>query len=261
MNTFYRFLAAGVGIYEAVEKDCPRTDPRRQNKPDGSWLPRVGEGFPQAQSFWTEAGLKKYLDSGLQEWHRSVVSNPLTVLHAKKIDKPLYSDIFQVICSMPQECEELSWEEFAKRQSYPVIEKVVAYIISSDNQKILVFEHDKKWSEAAIQVPAGTVEAKEDISQAALREAQEESGLKDITLVGKLEEYLLYRNTHQQFNRRHVYVMRSESAEGKTWTHSVQGDGIDKGMRFHFFWLSLEEASSKLTASFGYSLGKIKGLA
>lgn len=258
MSGFYRFLASGIGIYEAVDRECPRSDLRRTYKPDGAWLPRVGEKFPGAISFWTEAGLKKYLDSGLQEWHRSVITQPIAIAYAEEITRALYSDELQAICSEPKAVKKLSWEEFARRQGCPIVEKVVAYIVSSDSQKVLVFEHDKKWSEAGVQVPAGTVDANEEVESAALREAEEECGLRDLSIVCKLDDYLMYRNTHTQFNRRHVYLMRSDSAEGKEWTHSVQGDGVDKGMNFHFYWLPLKEARYKLAGSFGSSIDKLE---
>ena len=62
---YYRFTCSGKGIYEVVDRDCPRTDPRRFDKPDGSWLPKVGPNFPGAISFWTEKGLEKYKQSPL----------------------------------------------------------------------------------------------------------------------------------------------------------------------------------------------------
>lgn len=69
----YRFVCDDIGIYEAVDKNCSRDDKRRDGKPDGSWLPKVGEKYPGAISFWTEKGLKKYHRSGLRDWHYSVV--------------------------------------------------------------------------------------------------------------------------------------------------------------------------------------------
>jgi len=55
MNRFYRFEVetnnSSVGIYEAVDRDCSRDDIRRQKKPDGSWLPKVGMDYPGAISF------------------------------------------------------------------------------------------------------------------------------------------------------------------------------------------------------------------
>ncbi|MBT3604683.1 MAG: hypothetical protein HOE48_10570 [Candidatus Latescibacteria bacterium] len=66
-NIIYRFVVNNTGIYEAVEQACPRNDPRRQNKPDGSWLPKVGQTYPNVISFWTSHGLQTYINSNLTE--------------------------------------------------------------------------------------------------------------------------------------------------------------------------------------------------
>ena len=98
---FYRFTAGGRGIYEAVEFDCPRSDARRVGKPDGAWLPRVGIKYSGGVSFWTEAGLRRYVESGLQAWHASVVKAPVEVHIGIEPKEILYSDTFQIIC-MPE---------------------------------------------------------------------------------------------------------------------------------------------------------------
>lgn len=95
---YYRFISNNLGIYEAVENDCPQTDARRINKPDGSWLPRVGTKYPGAISYWTEFGLTKYCESGLIKWHNSVVNSPVEILIAKTPSSILYSDEYQIIC-------------------------------------------------------------------------------------------------------------------------------------------------------------------
>ena len=56
MNEYYRFVIGEIGIYDKVEKDCPKNDLRRNNKPDGSWLPKVGIDYLGAISFWTNKG-------------------------------------------------------------------------------------------------------------------------------------------------------------------------------------------------------------
>jgi len=99
---YYRFVSDKYGIYAAADRDCPRTDPRRNNKPDGSWLEKAGTKFPGAISFWTEEGLKQYIESGLQEWHASVVKDPVFVQVARDPGDILYSDPHQIIC-LPKE--------------------------------------------------------------------------------------------------------------------------------------------------------------
>ena len=101
-SVYSRIECEGVGIYEAVEQYCPRHDLRRANKPDGSWLPRVGERFPGAVSFWKPEGLRKYTESGLRAWHESVVpTSELRVANAKEIDL-LYEDEFQIIGNLKE---------------------------------------------------------------------------------------------------------------------------------------------------------------
>lgn len=255
---YFRFVVGDIGIYEAVDRDCPRSDLRRTMKPDGAWLPRVGEKYPGAVSFWTKFGLEKYLNSGLQEWHRSVAGEPVSVLVAESVGSNLYEDEYQVICQGDHKVSQCSWEQFAREYTaYPLVEKVVAYITRSQGDELLVFEHDKNWNEAGIQVPAGTVDRGEDVEAAVIREAEEECGLTGLRLVRKVDEYVMYRNTHQQFNRRHVFKLEAPPGARDTWTHKVAGDGIDEGMNFHFYWMPFREAEYKLAGSQGASIRKL----
>lgn len=98
MIRVYRVVCGDLGIYAAVERDCPPDDPRRAGKPDGSWLEKVGTRFPGAISFWTDEGIKKYRDTGLQHWHSAVVKSPVEILVARYPEDHLYADAWQVIC-------------------------------------------------------------------------------------------------------------------------------------------------------------------
>ncbi|MBI4836387.1 MAG: hypothetical protein HY817_03955 [Candidatus Abawacabacteria bacterium] len=97
---YYRFIVGKLGIYEAVERDCPKDDVRRLQKPDGSWLPKVGNKYPGAISFWTQEGLEKYYSSGLFHWHCSVVREKVQVIVITTPIDILYQDQYQVICSV-----------------------------------------------------------------------------------------------------------------------------------------------------------------
>ena len=57
-----------------------------------------------------------------------------------------------------------------------------AFSYSTNHSRLLVFTHTD-FPEAGIQVPAGTVEHKEEPAAAVLREAEEETGLTDLTLI------------------------------------------------------------------------------
>lgn len=94
----YRYQVGKLGIYAAVDRDCPRDDRRRLSKPDGSWLPRVGKHYPEAISFWRDAGRKKYEESGLRAWHQSVVKGRMRIIEKRRDElEVLYEDEYQVI--------------------------------------------------------------------------------------------------------------------------------------------------------------------
>lgn len=114
IRMYYRFVHNNVGIYEAVDKSCPRNDIRRHGKPDGSWLPKVGKKFPGAISFWSDYGLKRYLNSKLCEWHISVLTEKIFIIIAESIGFPLYSDKYQII-DFPDNfkiSDKINWENF-----------------------------------------------------------------------------------------------------------------------------------------------------
>ncbi len=94
---YYRFITDGVGIYEAIQNEVAINDPRRLNKPDGSWLPKKGLDYPGAISFWTDYGLKKYSDSGLLNWHESVIKGNIKVAIVDRPAEILYEDEYQII--------------------------------------------------------------------------------------------------------------------------------------------------------------------
>jgi len=99
MTNFYRFVVEDVGIYEAVDRDCPKEpyDTRRDTKPDGSWVPKKGPDFPGAISFWTKKGLARYMESGLCAWHVSVVNGEVCVEQTTRPQRVLYEDEYQII--------------------------------------------------------------------------------------------------------------------------------------------------------------------
>lgn len=141
-----------------------------------------------------------------------------------------------------------------------IVDKAVAYITrsTSSGYELLVFDHDEEYSDAGTQVPAGTVAENEAPAVTVVREILEESGLGDLSPPAKIDEYVFWRETHSQYNRRHVFHLEAKSNVLDKWTHLVIGDGIDKGLRFHYFWIDLKEAKGRLSGRLDDSIEKLQ---
>jgi 8-oxo-dGTP pyrophosphatase MutT (NUDIX family) len=260
----YRFEHQHIGIYEAVDHHCPRTDRRREVKPDGAWLPKVGPRFPGQVSYWTESGLKRYITSGLQDWHRAVLPSEPTVKIAELNSTANYSDEFQVIA--PPEAFELertvSTNEFFEEQSRgDIIEKVLAFVVRVRNgsKELLVFRH-RNHPEAGLQFPAGTVESDEHPDTAVKRELFEESGLNFKPHSRYLGAWTFFKNYSSDFQRRHVYVFEEADPLPDSWRHKVTSDGEDSGLVFEYEWQGLENLEPAVIniEGLGNSLGALQ---
>jgi len=71
-----------------------------------------------------------------------------------------------------------------------VYRKNVAAIIINKDKKVLMCEHI--WIDNAWQFPQGGIEKKEDPKDSILREIEEEIGLKNIKIIDKMPENLIY---------------------------------------------------------------------
>lgn len=120
-------------------------------------------------------------------------------------------------------------------------DKALCYIVR-DGQ-LLVFRHlDYSYEEVGIQVPAGTVKQGEDPTSAALREAQEETGLTRFTVVRKLGtvdyDITPYR---PEIQRRHIFQLSLHQDTPQRWTSQEDNDGAGQPIRFECFWIPLEQ--------------------
>jgi 8-oxo-dGTP pyrophosphatase MutT (NUDIX family) len=68
-----------------------------------------------------------------------------------------------------------------------ILHKVTAFVTRSEGsaRELLVFCHPN----AGVQLPAGTVDAGEEIAEAVLREVWEEAGLPNVSLLGELDAF------------------------------------------------------------------------
>jgi 8-oxo-dGTP pyrophosphatase MutT (NUDIX family) len=120
--------------------------------------------------------------------------------------------------------------------------KVVCYIVRDD--RLLVFRHvGVSDEECGIQVPAGTIKAGESPSQAALREAAEETGLDGIEIIRELAQGS-YDITPERYERqnRHYFQLRLTQPTPDRWTSWELHDGLADPTEFECFWIPLTDA-------------------
>jgi 8-oxo-dGTP pyrophosphatase MutT (NUDIX family) len=120
--------------------------------------------------------------------------------------------------------------------------KVLAYITSRGH--LLVFRHPA-FPEAGIQVPAGTVEADEAPEEAVLREAAEETGLRDLRLVALLgtSERDMADFGREETHLRWFYHLHCEDDVPATWRHweTHPSDAGSAPILFEFSWAPLRQ--------------------
>ena len=141
----------------------------------------------------------------------------------------------------------------------PIIHKVFAYI--TNRNRLLVFRHTD-FPEAGIQVPAGTVLANEDLATAVLREAEEETGLRDLTIKTYLGDQI--RNMDdvgkQEIHHRHFYHLLCSGDPPEEWQHdeTSPSDGGSSPIHFEFFWAEMPDRIPELIADHGFMLSRLE---
>ncbi|MFB7718404.1 NUDIX domain-containing protein [Nocardia sp. NPDC056100] len=135
-------------------------------------------------------------------------------------------------------------------------EKVLAYIVRDG--KLLVFRHsDYSWEEVGIQVPAGSVQDGEMPEDAVLREAREETGFTEFTIVRKLGEYTYDISPYRfEIQHRHVFELKLGQDTPERWNSREEHGGEGEPTRFECFWIPLE-AAHVLQSGQGALLGRL----
>jgi ADP-ribose pyrophosphatase YjhB (NUDIX family) len=116
--------------------------------------------------------------------------------------------------------------------------RVVAYITRDTHhgRELLVFE-DPQHLHMGLQVPAGRLDAGEELEAALLREIAEESGLENVRVVGELPGFEHHYKNRYENHGFHVVVDGQSPDE---WEHVVLGEGDDAGLTFSFRWVPIE---------------------
>ena len=137
-----------------------------------------------------------------------------------------------------------------------VIDKVFAYITA--HHHLLVLRHPSA-PEAGLQVPAGTVEANEPAEKAVLREAFEETGLRDLTLhcfLGEQERDMTDFG-RDEIHHRFFYHLQYDGKFVLTWRHEEVDHSRPPSSvppLFEFFWAPLPHGVPLLIADHGIML-------
>ncbi|MBD1852987.1 NUDIX domain-containing protein [Cyanobacteria bacterium FACHB-502] len=134
--------------------------------------------------------------------------------------------------------------------------RVGAYIIRQNPQglhQLLLFRHPD-CPEAPVQIPGGGVESQESLECALHREIFEECGLSGLTIIRKLGvAEICWRQPHKLASYRHCFLLQAPRNTPDAWDQVVQGDGIDAGMKFSYFW-HRPTNDFRLPADLGYFL-------
>ena len=137
--------------------------------------------------------------------------------------------------------------------------KVAAYI--THGRRLLLFRHPLS-PEAGIQVPAGSVEAGEAWETAVMREAQEETGLRQLRLGRFLKEAPF---DHSVYGRDDVMLYRfyhlicEEPSPPPYWRHWEEhaSEGEEDRIPFDFFWVTLPHELPHLGGGQAAAIGEL----
>ena len=125
-----------------------------------------------------------------------------------------------------------------------------SYAYITHGNRLLLFTHPKH-PEAGIQVPAGSVEEGEKPEDAAMREAEEETNLKNLKFERFLDQDTRDMNDcgTDELQYRWFHHLSCTSTPAEEWTH---GEFSKEGIMLHqfdFFWCDIESLP-KLVANY-----------
>lgn len=136
------------------------------------------------------------------------------------------------------------------QMALPVSLKVKAYI--THGSRLLVFRQPD-FPEAGIQVPGGSVNDRERLEEAVMREAYEETGITNLKLgayLGDIKQDLTPRGRHE-IHHRHYYHLLADGDVPETWQHveSDPSEGDYDSVLFELYWVELPDGVPPLISS------------
>lgn len=117
---------------------------------------------------------------------------------------------------------------------------------------MLAFQHPM----AGKQLVKGTVEKGEEIAVAALRELEEESGIKGVRIkakIGIIDRYAgagLKEDGPLEQHQWHVFLIDAPEGLPETWTHEVSAGEEEQGLVFDYFWQNIPNGYHEFDSKF-----------
>jgi 8-oxo-dGTP pyrophosphatase MutT (NUDIX family) len=134
------------------------------------------------------------------------------------------------------------------------VHKVAAYITNGD--KLLVFRH-VDFPEAGIQIPCGTVNGDENLENAVLREAFEETGLaglKTVKFLGtKIYDMRPFDGSAREIHRHYFHLTVPDVVESDRWRHweTDPAEGPTEPILFELYWVNIPDELPELSGHQG----------
>ena len=124
-----------------------------------------------------------------------------------------------------------------------VRKRVMAFVTRerSGLHELLVFDH-RDMPDVPTQVPAGRIDAHEDLETGLRREVEEETGLEGFRIAGELADADEVERLYGIFKHRSwAFHVVADAGGPDSWDHSATGSGMDSGLVFACRWVPLDE--------------------
>jgi ADP-ribose pyrophosphatase YjhB (NUDIX family) len=124
-----------------------------------------------------------------------------------------------------------------------VRKRVVGYVTRElhGRHELLVFDH-RDMPDVPTQVPAGRIDAHEDLETGLRREVEEETGLTNVRVVAELADANEFERLYgPDAHRSWAFHAAAEPDGPARWDHPVTGTGMDAGLVFACRWAPLDD--------------------